>query len=332
MAPIEIRNLSKAFGPVQAVRDLSFEVEAGRVTGFLGPNGAGKSTTLRMLLGLIRPSAGTATFDGQNYEQLPDPSHHVGALLEETSFHPSRTGRNHLRVLAAAGGHDRDRVDKMIDLVGLRGAENRRVKGYSMGMRQRLAIASALLGDPKVLILDEPTNGLDPNGIRWLRELLRQMAAEGRAVLVSSHLLAEVAQSVDDVVVISHGGARAIGSLENVLGDAQGEPVTEVRSPYRDHLASALEKRGHKAQPTEAEWLLVPGATPEQVGIAAAEDGITLYGLGARKRSLEDTFFALTGEQADMSDSGTHAMPPVDQAAAADFPPPQGPPQGGPQQ
>jgi ABC-2 type transport system ATP-binding protein len=293
---IEFKNLSKRFGAVQAVQDLSFEVAPGRVTGFLGPNGAGKSTTLRMLLGLIRPTGGDATFEGRHYDQLEEPSTHVGALLEETSFHPGRSGRNHLRVLAAAGGHPESRIDELLDLVQLTPAAGRRVKGYSMGMRQRLAIASALLGDPKVLILDEPTNGLDPEGIRWLRQLLRHQAGEGRTVLVSSHLLAEVAQSVDDVVVLAKGRLRARGTLDEVLGEGGGEAVTQVRSPYRDHMAAALEKRGHRLQARDAEWLDVYGATPEQVGIAAAEDGITLYGLAPRARSLEDTFLELTKE------------------------------------
>jgi ABC-2 type transport system ATP-binding protein len=298
LAPIEFKNLTKRFGAIQAVTDLSFEVAPGRVTGFLGPNGAGKSTTLRMLLGLIRPTAGDATFDGRHYDQLEEPSTKVGALLEETSFHPGRSGRNHLRVLAAAGGHPESRIDELLDLVQLTPAANRRVKGYSMGMRQRLAIASALLGDPQVLILDEPTNGLDPEGIRWFRELLRYQASQGRTVLVSSHLLAEVAQSVDDVIVLAKGQLRAKGTLDEVLGQGGGETVTQVRSPYRDNMAAALDKRGHRSQPRDAEWLDVYGATPEQVGIAAAEDGITLYGLQPRQRSLEDTFLQLTGEQA----------------------------------
>jgi ABC-2 type transport system ATP-binding protein len=299
LAPIEFKNLTKRFGAIQAVTDLSFEVAPGRVTGFLGPNGAGKSTTLRMLLGLIRPTGGDATFDGKHYDQLDEPSTKVGALLEETSFHPGRSGRNHLRVLAAAGGHPESRINELLDIVQLTPAANRRVKGYSMGMRQRLAIASALLGDPKVLILDEPTNGLDPEGIRWFRELLRHQAGEGRTVLVSSHLLAEVAQSVDDIIVLAKGQLRAQGTLEEVLGQG-GETVTQVRSPYRDHMAAALEKRGYRHQALDAEWIDVYDVTPQQVGIAAAEDGITLYGLQPRQRSLEDTFLQLTGEHAEL--------------------------------
>src|SRR3954451_19705460 len=196
VAAVEVQDLHKNFASVKAVRGLSFEAQAGRVTGFLGPNGAGKSTTLRALLGLVRPSAGDATFDGRRYKDLPHPTAAVGAVLEDTAFHPGRTARNHLRVLAVAGEHPSERVDAVLDQVGLTDAADRRVKGYSMGMRQRLAIAGALLGQPPTLILDEPTNGLDPPGITWMRSLMRQQADAGRAVLVSSHLLAEVAQSV----------------------------------------------------------------------------------------------------------------------------------------
>ena len=230
MAAIEIQAISKRFGAVRAVSDLSFSVESGRVTVFLGPNGAGKSTTLRMLLGLVHPDGGRAGFDGTAYGALPHPSAHVGAVLEEASFHPGRSGRNHLRVLAEAGRHPASRVDEILALVGLDGAAaGRRVKGYSMGMRQRLAIGAALLGDPQVLILDEPTNGLDPPGIRWMRDMLRAQAAEGRAVLVSSHVLSEVAASVDNVVVIAGGTLRASGPLDAVLGSQDG-PVTRVRA------------------------------------------------------------------------------------------------------
>ena len=193
MAPVEIRDLSKHFGGVAAVKHLSFDIEAGRVTGFLGPNGAGKSTTLRALLGLVAPSSGAATFGGRRYDELDEPSASVGAVLEDASFHPGRSARDHLRILAVTGGHPARRVDEVLAAVDLTGAADRIVKGYSMGMRQRLAIAAALLGDPKVLILDEPTNGLDPPGITWLRGLVQEQAARGRAVLISSHVLAEVA-------------------------------------------------------------------------------------------------------------------------------------------
>jgi ABC-2 type transport system ATP-binding protein len=297
MVPIEITNLWKSFGAVQAVRDLSFRVEPGRVTGFLGPNGAGKSTTLRILLGLIHPLRGDATIDGVHYDKLDDPSGRVGAMLEDTSFHPGRSGENHLRVLATAGGHSQSRVDELIDLVSLRGAEKRRVGQYSQGMRQRLALASAMIGDPGVLILDEPTNGLDPGGIRWLRGLMRRLADEGRTVLVSSHLLAEVAQAVDDVVIIARGELRAKGTLEEVLGGGNGAAVTDVRSPYPDHLRDGLTRRGLAVERGHGDNDLVVRAEPEVVGIAAAEDGLTLYRLTPRTRSLEDTFFELTADE-----------------------------------
>jgi ABC-2 type transport system ATP-binding protein len=292
-AAIEFNGLSKRFGNVQAVHDLSFSVEFGRVTGFLGPNGAGKSTTLRTLLGLIHPNAGTATFGGRRYEQLPHPSSHVGAVLEEASFHPGRSGRNHLRILAAAGEHPDARVAEVLDQVGLSAAADRRVKGYSMGMRQRLAIAAALLGDPDVLILDEPANGLDPPGIRWMRELLRHEAGRGRAVLVSSHLLSEVAQSVDDIVVISHGVLRGSGPLEQVLGGADG-PVTRVRAREADRLAGLLRAQDHVVEQGADGALLVRGAAPEVVGEVAAEHRVALAELVAVARSLEDAFFELT--------------------------------------
>jgi ABC-2 type transport system ATP-binding protein len=296
MAPVEIRDLHKRFGSVNAVNGLSFEVEAGRVTGFLGPNGAGKSTTLRALLGLIRPTGGTATFDGHPYEELDRPSGRVGAVLEDASFHPGRSARNHLRVLAVTGEHPMGRVEEVLDAVGLTEAADRRVKGYSMGMRQRLAIAGALLGDPEVLILDEPTNGLDPPGISWMRRLLREQAASGRAVLVSSHLLAEVAQSVDDVVIIANGEMRGRGTLEQVLGGDEGT-VTEVRSQDQERLAGALEQRGHRGE-RDGDALLVLGLSPAEVGVIALEAQVALTGLAPRTRSLETAFFALTGGEA----------------------------------
>ena len=294
---IEVDGLSKRYGAVQAVDDLSFEVAVGRVTGFLGPNGAGKSTTLRMVLDLIRRDAGTATFGGRPYAELPDPSKHVGVVLEDASFHPGRTGRDHLRVLAVAGRHPAGRVDEVLREVGLVAAAGRRVKGYSMGMRQRLAIAAALLGDPEVLILDEPANGLDPPGIRWMRDLLRAQAARGRAVLVSSHLLSEVAQSVDDVVVIARGALRASGPLARVLGGG-GQTVTRVRAADPGALAAVLREHGVTAQRDGGEALLAPGAEPALVGALAAEHRLALVELGAVSRSLEDAFFALTEDPA----------------------------------
>ena len=295
MAPVEISDLSKHFGGVAAVNHLSFDIEAGRVTGFLGPNGAGKSTTLRALLGLVQPSSGAATFGGQRYDELDEPSAYVGAVLEDASFHPGRSARNHLRILAVTGGHPAGRVDEVLSTVGLSDAADRLVKGYSMGMRQRLAIAAALLGDPQVLILDEPTNGLDPPGITWLRGLVQEQAAGGRAVLISSHVLAEVAQSVDDVVVIAHGELRAQGSLEQVLGGDDG-PATTVRAQDPVGLTGALERRGHRVD-RDGDVLNVLGATPEQVGEIAGHERLAVLGLAPRTRSLEEAFMALTAVQ-----------------------------------
>jgi ABC-2 type transport system ATP-binding protein len=234
MAIIEIRDLVKRFGAVTAVSELSFDVEQGSVTGFLGANGAGKTTTLRILLGLVAPTAGSARINGRSYAELPNPLHHVGAALEASSFYPGRTARDHLRILALSAGIDPSRVDDVLDYVHLADDADRRVRGFSLGMRQRLGLAGALLADPQILILDEPANGLDPEGVRWLRDMLRGFAAEGGTVLVSSHILAEVAQTVDQVVIIDRGRlvrqaplAELTGSrdLESTYFDlTEGEP------------------------------------------------------------------------------------------------------------
>jgi ABC-2 type transport system ATP-binding protein len=221
MSVIEVRGLTKRFGQVLAVDRLSFTVEAGEVVGFLGPNGAGKTTTLRMLLGLVRPDAGTATISGSSYAGLAVPLHQVGAVLEASSFHPGRTARNHLRVQALAAAVDSSRIGDVLALTGLTEAADRRVGGFSLGMRQRLGLATALLPDPELLILDEPANGLDPEGVRWLRDLLRGMAAEGATVLVSSHILAEVAHTVDSVVILDGGRLVAQSSLADLTTGAQ---------------------------------------------------------------------------------------------------------------
>ena len=213
MPVIEVRGLTKRFGKVLAVDQMSFDVEAGSVVGFLGSNGAGKTTTLRMLLGLVRPDAGTATINGRAYRDLEEPLHQVGAVLEASSFHPGRTARNHLHVQAMVGQADPSRIDDVLELVELTGAADRRIGGFSLGMRQRLGLATALLTDPDLLILDEPANGLDPEGVRWLRDLLRGLAAEGSTVLVSSHILAEVAQTVDYVIILDHGHLVTQSSL-----------------------------------------------------------------------------------------------------------------------
>ncbi|NUR72866.1 MAG: ABC transporter ATP-binding protein [Hamadaea sp.] len=230
MTDISVRGLTKRFGPVTAVDDLTFDVPAGRITGFLGPNGAGKTTTLRMALGLITPSAGTALIGGRRYAELPHPRRSVGALLEATGFHPGRSGRDHLRILASTADVDSGRVEAVLELVELTSAADRRVGGYSLGMRQRLGLAAALLGDPRVLVLDEPANGLDPAGMAWLRRLLRDLAAEGRTVLVSSHVLSEVAQTVDQVVIINNGVLRYAGTLDGLGSDSLEAAFLELTS------------------------------------------------------------------------------------------------------
>jgi ABC-2 type transport system ATP-binding protein len=292
---LEVRDLTKRFGANVAVDGLSFKATPGRVLGFLGPNGAGKTTTLRTLLGLTLPTSGSATVESRPYRELEDPVKVVGAVLEGPQFHPGRTGRNHLRVLAAAAGLPASRVDEMLRLVELNGAGNRRVKGYSLGMRQRLSLAGALLGDPRALVLDEPANGLDPQGIRWLREFLRAQASAGRTVLVSSHVLAEMAQTVDEVVVISRGRLVAQGSLDELTHGVEA-PVW-VRSPEPERLRTALAGRdGVVARPGEAEggWLSVRGASLEDVGTTAADNGIPVYELYRPRQSLEQVFLELT--------------------------------------
>jgi ABC-2 type transport system ATP-binding protein len=292
---IQIDRLSKRFGSTVAVDDLSFEVDAGSVTGFLGPNGAGKTTTLRTLLGLVTPSAGRATIHGRPYSQLPHPIVQVGALLEAASFHPGRTGRDHLRVLATAGRVPAGRADQVLELVGLADAGRRKVKGYSMGMRQRLGLAAALIGDPEILVLDEPANGLDPEGIRWLRQFLRHLAGQGRTVLISSHLLAEVSQTVDRVVIINHGRLLAGGTVEELL--ARDEATVRARSPQAGLLLDALRAAGIVAERTAEDTVMVRGAGSPAVGEAAARAGVVLHELVAQRSTLEQVFFELTGPQ-----------------------------------
>ncbi len=287
---IAARGLTKRFGRVQAVDDLSFEVRPGRVTGFLGPNGAGKSTTMRMVLGLVRPTAGSATVLGLPYASIERPATAVGAVLEVQSFHPQRTGRNHLRVLAAASGVPDARVDEVLALVDLTDAADRRAGGYSLGMRQRLGLAGALLGDPRVLILDEPANGLDPQGIRWLREFLREFAANGNAVLVSSHLLSEMAQMADEVIVIDHGRLVRQGSLADLTA---GHASVRVAADDGAALRAALVAAGLEPR-VDGEAFVVTGADAGDVGRIAAAEGIALTQLTAQESTLEDAFLELT--------------------------------------
>ncbi|MDR6905627.1 ABC-2 type transport system ATP-binding protein [Agromyces sp. 3263] len=291
--PIEISGLSKQFGHVTAVDDLSFTVEPGRVTGFLGPNGAGKTTTLRVLLGLVRPSTGTATFGGTAYRDLPRPLTTVGAALD-ANFHPGRTARNHLRVYATAAGIPGTRVPAVLEQVGLDEFADRRVGGYSLGMRQRLSLAYTLLGDPAVFVLDEPINGLDPEGIKWIRGFLQGLAREGRTVLVSSHLLSEVQQSVDDVVIISRGRLVKTGTLSSLELDAA--PRTIVDSPDRPSLAAALEQAGLEFTEGRSGFI-VDEPDPGLVGHAAFVGGVELSALHRLKSGLEESFLALVGEE-----------------------------------
>ena len=289
---IEVENLTKRFGKILAVDGLSFRAEPGMITGFLGPKGAGKSTTLRSVLGLVHPDTGGATVLGRTYRELDRPLHRVGAVLEASEVHPGRSGRNHLRVLAAAAGVPRSRVEEVLDLVELRAAAKRRVKGYSLGMRQRLGLATALLGDPEVLVLDEPANGLDPAGIRWLRDLLRSLAGEGRTILVSSHVLAEVAQTVDRVVIIHRGKLIQQASIAEVLAGAQGG--TRARSPEAPRLRALLEAQG--ATVTDVgDGTLVADVPPERIGELAAANGIVLHELTVERATLEEVFLELTG-------------------------------------
>jgi ABC-2 type transport system ATP-binding protein len=295
MSVITIDGLTKRFGELVAVDGLSFEVDQGTVTGFLGPNGAGKTTTLRMLLGLVTPTAGAARIQGRTYRELSAPLRHVGAVLEASSFHPGRTARNHLRVVTTAAGLPRTQADKVLAEVGLDHAADRRVGRFSLGMRQRLALATALLGDPEVLVLDEPANGLDPEGIHWLRRFLRHLAGQGRTVLVSSHVLAEVAQTVDQVVIIANG--RLVTQSTLAALSARTEQAVRVRTPDAEalwRLLAAQGTHGHLAGPDQ---LVATATTTEAVGQAAAAAGIVIYEMGAERSNLEEVFLQLTSPQ-----------------------------------
>jgi ABC-2 type transport system ATP-binding protein len=290
---IEVERLTKRFGKTVAVEDLSFRVEPARVTGFLGPNGAGKTTTLKVILGLARPSSGMTTIAGRSYRALDQPMRRVGAVLETSNYHPGRSGRNHLRVLAAATGIPRSRVEEVLELVAMKEVARRRVKGYSLGMRQRLGLAAALLGDPEVLVLDEPANGLDPAGIRWLRDLLRSLAGQGRTVFVSSHQLAEMEQIADDVIVIHRGKFIAQAAIAELASKATAR--VRVRSPHADRLRELLVVEGISVGALEGGVLAVREATSERVGELAAANGIVLHELTPETATLEEAFLELTG-------------------------------------
>ena len=292
MATIEARGLGKSYGGKPAVTDLSFEVQPGSVTGFLGPNGAGKSTTMRLMLGLDN-GAGTTTYDGKRFSELSHPMRHVGALLEAKPFHPTRKARNHLRMLAAANGIPVKRVDEVLALVGLTEVAKAKPKGFSMGMGQRLGLAAALLGEPHTLILDEPANGLDPQGIQWMRLFLKALAAEGRSIFVSSHLLSEMALMADHLVVIGKGRLIATGPVEEFVNSATRNAVV-VRTPDLSALADLVVGRGAEADRTEPGVLVVTGLAAQAVGDLAFDHGIRLHELSNRVATLEEAFLERT--------------------------------------
>lgn len=298
MYPLEVAHVTKRYGGTVVVEDLSFRVEPGRVTGFLGPNGAGKSTTMKILLDLASADEGHAAIGGTRYRALRDPAATVGVILEPNAFHPGRSGRNHLRVLADGAGVPHGRIDEMLRLVGIDAAADRKVGGYSLGMRQRLSLAAALLGDPPVLILDEPGNGLDPQGIRWLRDLLRLRAANGNTVFVSSHLLAEMELLADELVIINRGRLVATGAIDELR-----EVGTSVRTPTPERLAAVLEHAGAAVRRTDDGALLVRGLDTAAIGDRAHAAGVVLHELARQSGSLEELFLGWT--DADSTEPGS---------------------------
>ncbi|MFG1612967.1 ABC transporter ATP-binding protein [Nonomuraea wenchangensis] len=296
MSGVEVRGLTKRYGTLTAVDDLSFTVRPGAVTAFLGPNGAGKTTTMRMMVGHVAPTSGGVTIGGRRYRDLPRPTTVVGAAFDGAAFHPRHSARNHLRIYAAMGGHPGRRVEELLGLLGLAAAGDRATGTYSTGMRQRLSLATALLGDPGVLLLDEPGNGLDPEGTAWLRAFLRELAGEGRAVLVSSHALGEVQQVADDVVVIRRGRLVAAGALGELAGAAH---VVRVSSPDADRLARVLAPAARAIDLDGPHDLRVHGLEPARIADLAAAHELRVHGLAADRPSLEELFLDLTGERTD---------------------------------
>ena len=290
---IAVSGLTKHYQDVKAVDDLSFAVEPGRVTGFLGPNGAGKTTTLRMLLGLVTPTAGTATIGGVRYADLDQPARRAGGVLEASAAHKGRTGRDHLRIICRATGAPLARADEVLEAVGLASAGRRKFGGYSLGMRQRLGVAAALIGDPQVLVLDEPANGLDPDGIRWMRDLLRALAAGGRTVLVSSHQLAEVEHLADDLIIIAAGQLVAQGSVASVVGSISHGSRTLVRTPDVAKLTAALDSDA-VVTPAGTDEVYVTGVDAAAIGDAAQRAGVAIHQLVTQRPDLEDAFLELT--------------------------------------
>lgn len=324
---IEVRNITKRFGDVAAVNDLSFDAVPGRVTGFLGPNGSGKSTTMRCMLGLDNPNAGYATFAGRPYRSITNPLFEVGSLLDAGYVHPGRTGRNHLRWMAMSNGIGTDRVDESLELVGLSDAAGRRVKGYSLGMKQRLGLAGVMLGDPDTIVLDEPANGLDPEGIRWIRDILTHLARSGKTVLVSSHLLAEMALMADDLVVIGLGRLIEQCSVDEFV-DRHAAKWTRVTSPQLEQLISALGSSPTAVQRVDATSADIHGVEAPLVGELAAQHSVVLHELATRHDSLEDAFLRATAGAQEYSSSTPPAAPTgATQPPMTAAPPP--PPGGG---
>ncbi|MEH0108835.1 ABC transporter ATP-binding protein [Tersicoccus sp. MR15.9] len=295
---IQVDHLTKRFGDKVAVDDLSFTVRSGTVTGFLGPNGAGKSTTMRIAVGLDRATSGSVTFDGRRYRELAAPLREVGTLLEARAVHPGRTARNHLRALAATHGIPRRRVDEVLGLTGLTDVAGKRIGGFSLGMGQRLGIATAMLGDPGVLVLDEPVNGLDPEGVIWVRNLARALAAEGRTVLISSHLMSEMAQTADHLVVIAQGRLMADAPIDDML-EGESQPRVLVRSPDTERLGRAIAGDGVAVEARADGALVVTGRDPLQISRAALDHGLLLSELTPLRASLEDTYLRLTHDHVD---------------------------------
>lgn len=320
-AVIDVHNITKRFGSTVAVDDLSFRAEPGRVTGFLGPNGSGKSTTMRCMLGLDRPNSGSATFGGVPYHSIVNPLFQVGALLDAGYVHPARTGRDHLRWMAMSNGIDAARIGETLDLVGLTDAAGRRVKGYSLGMRQRLGLAGVMLGDPGIIMLDEPANGLDPEGIRWIRDILTFLAREGRTILVSSHLLSEIALMADDLVVIGRGALIEQGSVESFV-DRHSTRWVRVASPQLDALLSVIGPSGTEVTRLDDRRADLRGIDAARVGEIAAQERIVLHELSTQVESLEEAFLRATAGAQEFA-SNSPRRPPI---PGTPLPPPPSPP------
>ena len=313
---IEAVNLTKRYGHKTAVDNISFTVEPGTVTGFLGPNGAGKSTTMRMIMGLDKPTSGKVTVNGRPYRELSAPLCEVGALLDAKGLHGSRSARNHLRQLAASNGIPAKRVDEVLEITGLTSVAKKRVKGFSLGMGQRLGIAAALLGDPGVLLFDEPVNGLDPEGVKWVRETCRRLAGEGRTVFISSHLMSEMAQTADQLLVIGRGRILSTGRVDDVIASATTDRV-RVASPQATRLAELMAARNLAARPVAPSVLETTDATAAAIGELAAQGGIVLHELTTIHASLEEAYLNLTSDSVEYRTDPAHQDVPQSQNRAA---------------